>query len=201
MPGVSEVAGIGGFVKQYQVDINPDTLLAYHLPLDHVIAAIRQSNNDVGGRVVEYTGREYMVRGLGYIKRVSDLQRVVVGTNGDGTPLYLRDVADVHLGPDMRRGIADLNGEGDVVGGIVVVRYGENILDVINRVKQKIAQIKSSLPEGVELVPIYDRSDLILRSIATLKEKLLEEMIIVSIVSLIFGAMIDGANRDDRKCP
>ena len=188
-------------MKQYQVDINPDTLLAYHLPLDHVIAAIRQSNNDVGGRVVEYTGREYMVRGLGYIKRVSDLQRVVVGTNGDGTPLYLRDVADVHLGPDMRRGIADLNGEGDVVGGIVVVRYGENILDVINRVKQKIAQIKSSLPEGVELVPIYDRSDLILRSIATLKEKLLEEMIIVSIVSLIFGAMIDGANRDDRKCP
>lgn len=186
VPGVSEVASVGGFVKQYQVNINPDSLLAYHLSLDQVIAAIRRNNNDVGGRVVEYTGREYMVRGLGYIKDVSDLQKVVVGTNGDGTPLYLRNVADVHLGPDERRGIADFNGEGDVVGGIVVVRYGENTLDVINRVKQKIAQIKSALPPGVELVPVYDRSDLILRSIATLKEKLLEEMIIVSIVSLIF---------------
>ncbi len=186
VPGVSEVASVGGFVKQYQVDINPDTLLAYHLPLNHVIAAIRRSNNDVGGRVVEYTGREYMVRGLGYIKHVADLQKVVVGTNGDGTPIFLRDVADVHLGPDMRRGAADLNGQGDVVGGVVVVRYGENALAVINRVKQKIAQIKSALPKGVELVPVYDRSDLILRSIATLKEKLLEEIIIVSLVSLFF---------------
>ncbi|MFP5207752.1 MAG: efflux RND transporter permease subunit [Acidobacteriota bacterium] len=186
VPGVSEVAGIGGFVKQYQVDINPDTLLAYHLAINRVIEAIRQSNNDVGGRVVEYTGREYMVRGLGYIKSVADLQKVVVGTNGDGTPIYLRDVADVHLGPDMRRGLAELNGEGQVAAGIVVARYGENALALIGRVKQKIAQIASSLPKGVSIVPVYDRSELILRSIATLREKLIEEMIIVSIVCLIF---------------
>ena len=128
VPGVSEVASVGGFVKQYQVDINPDTLLAYHLPINQVIDAIRHSNNDVGGRVVEYTGREYMVRGLGYIKSVADLQKVVVGTNGNGTPIYLGDVADVHLGPDIRRGMADLNGEGQVAGGIVVARYGENAL-------------------------------------------------------------------------
>jgi Cu(I)/Ag(I) efflux system membrane protein CusA/SilA len=186
VPGVSEVASVGGFVKQYQVDINPDTLLAYHLPINHVIAAIRRSNNDVGGRVVEYTGREYMVRGLGYIKSVADLQKVVVGTNGDGTPIYLRDVADVHLGPDIRRGEADLNGEGQVVGGIVIARYGENALALINRVKAKIEQIKSALPKGVSIVPVYDRSKLILESIATLREKLIEEMIIVSIVCLIF---------------
>ena len=124
VPGVSEVASVGGFVKQYQVDINPDTLLAYHLPINKVIDAIRRSNNDVGGRVVEYTGREYMVRGLGYIQSVPELQKVVVGTNGDGTPIYLRNVADVHLGPDIRRGTADLNGQGNVAGGIVVTRYG-----------------------------------------------------------------------------
>src|SRR5579875_2179670 len=186
VPGVSEVASVGGFVKQYQVDINPDTLLAYHLPINKVVAAIRRSNNDVGGRVVEYTGREYMVRGLGYLQNVAALQQVAVGTNGDGTPIYLRDIADVHLGPDIRRGMAELNGEGQVVGGIVVVRYGENALAVINRVKQKIAQIKSALPPGVELVPVYDRSDLILRAIDTLKHKLLEEMIIVSLVCIVF---------------
>ncbi len=186
VPGVSEVASVGGFVKEYQVDINPDTLLAYHLPINRVIDAIRKNNNDVGGRVVEYTGREYMVRGLGYIRSVADLQKVVVGTNGDGTPIYLRDVADVHLGPDMRRGMADLNGEGQVVGGIVIARFRENALAVIDRVKQKIAQIQSSLPKGVSMVPVYDRSTLILKSIATLREKLIEEMIIVSIVCLIF---------------
>ena len=186
VPGVSEVASVGGFVKQYQVDINPDTLLAYHLPINQVIGAIRRSNNDVGGRVVEYTGREYMVRGLGYIKSVADLQKVVVGTNGDGTPIYLSDVANVHLGPDMRRGMADLNGQGQVAGGIVVARYGENALALIRRVKDKIAQIRSSLPKGVDIVPVYDRSELIVRSIATLREKLIEEIVIVSIVCLIF---------------
>lgn len=186
VPGVSEVASVGGFVKQYQVDLNPDTLLAYHIPIKKVINAIRRSNNDVGGRVVEYTGHEYMVRGMGYIHTVADLKKVVVGTNGDGTPIYLRDVADVHLGPDIRRGEADLNGEGQVVGGIVIARYGENALAVINRVKQKIAQIKNSLPRGVQIVPVYDRSKLILSSIATLREKLIEEMVIVSIVCLIF---------------
>jgi Cu(I)/Ag(I) efflux system membrane protein CusA/SilA len=186
VPGVSEVASVGGYVKQYQVDLDPDTLLAYHLPINRVIDAIRRSNNDVGGRVVEYTGREYMVRGLGYIKKISDIEDIAVGTNEKGTPIYVRDIANVHLGPDIRRGIADLNGQGEVAGGIVIVRFGENALNVIQRVKHKIEQIKTSLPEGVELVPVYDRSDLILRSIDTLKEKLLEEMIIVSLVCLLF---------------
>jgi Cu(I)/Ag(I) efflux system membrane protein CusA/SilA len=187
VPGVAEVASVGGFVKQYQVEINPDTLLAYHLPINKVIEAIRHSNNDVGGRVVEYTGREYMVRGLGYIKHVLDLKKIVVGTNGDGTPIYLRDVADVHLGPDMRRGLAELNGQAQVAGGIVVVRYGVNTLDVLKLVNEEVAKINNGmLPKGVELVPVYDRSDLIERSVATLKEKLLEEMIIVSLVCLLF---------------
>jgi Cu(I)/Ag(I) efflux system membrane protein CusA/SilA len=186
VPGVSEVASVGGFVKQYQVDLNPNTLLAYNLPVNRVIDAIRRSNNDVGGRVVEFTGREYMVRGLGYIQQASDIEMVPVGTNDRGTPLYVRDVANVHLGPDIRRGVAELNGEGEVVGGIVVVRFGENALTVIERVKAKIEEIKGSLPEGVEIVPVYDRSELILRSIDTLKEKLLEETIIVSLVCLVF---------------
>ncbi|MFQ5813993.1 MAG: efflux RND transporter permease subunit, partial [Anaerolineae bacterium] len=186
VPGVSEVASVGGFVKQYQVDLDPNTLQAYNLPVNRVIDAIRRSNNDVGGRVVEFTGREYMVRGLGYIKQVSDIEMVPVGTNERGTPIYVRDIANVHLGPDIRRGVAELNGEGEVVGGIVVVRFGENALAVINRVKEKIEEIKGSLPEGVELVPVYDRSELILRSIETLKQKLLEEIIIVSLVCLVF---------------
>ena len=177
---------MGGYVRQYQVDLKPDTLLAYHLPINRVIDAIRRSNNDVGGRVVEFTGREYMVRGLGYIKNIADIQNIAVGTNDKGTPIYIRDIANVHLGPDIRRGVADLNGQGQVVGGIVVVRYGENALQVIQRVKQKIAQVKSSLPKGVEIVPVYDRSQLILDSVNTLKEKLLEEMVIVSLVSLLF---------------
>jgi Cu(I)/Ag(I) efflux system membrane protein CusA/SilA len=187
VPGVSEVASVGGFVKQYQVEINPNTLLAYHLPINQVISAIRRSNNDVGGRVVEYTGREYMVRGEGYLKSVADLQKVVVGTNGSGTPIYLRDVADVHLGPDIRRGLADLNGEGQVAGGVVVSRWGVNALDVLKQIKQKVAAINSGmLPKGVQIVPAYDRSDLILRSVATLREKLIEEMFIVSLVCIVF---------------
>jgi Cu(I)/Ag(I) efflux system membrane protein CusA/SilA len=187
VPGVSEVASVGGFVKQYQVDINPSTLLAYHLPINTVIAAIRRSNNDVGGGVVEYTGREYMVRGLGYLQQVEDLQKVVVGTNDGGTPIYLRDVADVHLGPEMRRGFAELNGEGQVAGGVVISRYGVNALGVLKQIKQKVAEINNGgLPKGVQIVPVYDRSDLILRSVSTLKQKLIEEMIIVSLVCLLF---------------
>jgi Cu(I)/Ag(I) efflux system membrane protein CusA/SilA len=187
VPGVSEVASVGGFVKQYQVEINPDTLLAYHLPINQVIGAIRRSNNDVGGRVVEYTGREYMVRGDGYLQSVADLQKIAVGTNGNGTPIYLRDVADVHLGPDMRRGLADLNGEGQVAGGVVISRWGVNALDVLKQIKQRVAEINSGmLPKGVQIVPAYDRSDLILRSVATLKEKLIEEMVIVSLVCIVF---------------
>lgn len=187
VPGVSEVASVGGFVKQYQVDINPSTLLAYHLPINVVIAAIRRSNNDVGGSVVEYSGREYMVRGLGYLQHVEDLQKVVVGTNEGGTPIYLRDVANVHLGPEMRRGFAELNGEGQVAGGIVISRYGVNALGVLKQIKQKVTEINNGgLPKGVQIVPVYDRSDLIQRSVSTLKEKLVEEMIIVSLVCLLF---------------
>ena len=186
VPGVSEVASVGGFVKQYQVDLDPNRLLAYNLPLNRVIDAIRRSNNDVGGRVVEFSGREYMVRGLGYIRNVADIEEIAVGTNENGTPIYIRDIANVHLGPDIRRGIAELNGEGEVVGGIVVMRFGENALAVIERVKEKIEEIKGSLPEGVVLVPVYDRSELILRSIDNLKEKLLEEIVIVSLVCIVF---------------
>jgi Cu(I)/Ag(I) efflux system membrane protein CusA/SilA len=186
VPGVSEVASVGGFVKQYQVAIDPDKLLGYSLSINKVIDAIRANNNDVGGRVVEFTGREYMVRGLGYIKTIQDIENVAVGANKNGTPIYLRDVAYVQLGPDIRRGVAELNGQGQVVGGVVVVRYGENALAVIERVKQKIAEIRKSLPEGVQLVPVYDRSDLILRSVDNLKHKLLEEMLIVSLVCIVF---------------
>jgi len=186
VPGVAEVAPVGGFVKQYQVLINPSTLQAYNMPINRVIDAIRKNNNDTGGRVVEFTGREYMVRGLGYIKNISDIEQIAVGVSPQGTPVLVRDIGSVQLGPDIRRGVADLNGEGDVVGGIVVVRYGENTLNVIEQVKTKIQEIKTSLPEGVELVPVYDRSDLILRSVDTLKKKLLEEMLIVSLVCLLF---------------
>ncbi len=185
VPGVSEVAGVGGYVKQYQVSIDPDKLSGYGLSINKVIDAIRENNNDVGGRVVEYTGREYMVRGLGYIKTLDDIRKIAVGSK-NGTPVYVGDVANVQLGPDIRRGIAELNGQGQVVGGIVVVRSGENALAVIDRVKSKIAEIKRSLPDGVELVPVYDRSDLIIRSVDNLKHKLIEEMLIVSLVCIVF---------------
>jgi Cu(I)/Ag(I) efflux system membrane protein CusA/SilA len=186
VPGVAEVASVGGFVKQYQVDIDPNKLVTYRVPINRVIQAIRRSNNDVGGRIVELSGREHMVRGLGYIRNISDLEQISLGASSGGAPIYLRDVANIHLGPDIRRGLAEWNGEGQVVGGIVVMRYGENALSVIERVKEKIEEVRSSLPEGVEIVPAYDRSDLILRSIDNLKEKLLEEMLIVSLVCLVF---------------
>jgi Cu(I)/Ag(I) efflux system membrane protein CusA/SilA len=185
VPGVSEVASVGGFVKQYQVTVNPQHLLGYNISINTISEKIRMSNNDVGGRVVEMSGREYMVRGLGYIRNIQDIENIAVGTH-NGTPVYVRDIANVQLGPDIRRGFADLNGEGDVAGGIVVVRFGENALAVIQRVKEKIEQIRSSLPPGVELVPVYDRSQLILESVQTLKDKLIEEIAIVSLVCLIF---------------
>ena len=184
--GVAEVASLGGFVKQYQVNLNPNKLSAYRIPLKMVIDAIRMSNNDVGGRSIELSGAEYMVRGRGYIKSIKDLETVSVGMVERGTPILLRDIAQISLGPDMRRGIAELDGKGEVVGGIVVMRYGENALNVIDRVKKKLKEIEPSLPPGVKIVTTYDRSDLILRSIATLKEKLIEESLIVSAVSLIF---------------
>ncbi|MGD0918313.1 MAG: CusA/CzcA family heavy metal efflux RND transporter [Thermodesulfobacteriota bacterium] len=187
VPGVAEVAPIGGFVKQYQVNIDPNKLSAYNVSIDRVIAAVRAGNNDVGGRLVEFTGLEYMVRGRGYIKKVSDVENIVVGVRSrSGTPILVKDLGMVTLGPDMRRGIAELNGEGEVVGGIVIMRYGENALKVIERVRAKIDELKPSLPTGVEIVTTYDRADLIERAIETLKGTLTEELIIVSIVIMIF---------------
>ena len=187
VPGVAEVAPIGGFVKQYQVNVDPNKLVAYNIPIDRVIAAVRAGNNDVGGRLVEFTGLEYMVRGRGYIKKVSDVENIVVGTSrSGGTPILVKDLGVVTLGPDIRRGIAELNGEGEVVGGIVIMRYGENALKVIERVRAKLEELKSSLPPGVEIVTAYDRADLIERSIETLKGTLIEELAIVSIVIMIF---------------
>ena len=185
VPGVAEVATVGGQVRQYQVTVNPDALAAYKLPLEAVIEAVRKGNNDVGGRLVELSGREYMVRGRGYVKSLADLEKLVLKTE-NGTPITVKDVATVALGPEMRRGIADYNGQGDVVGGIVVMRQGENALNVIDRVKAKLDELKPSLPEGVEVVTTYDRSDLIGRAISTVTDKLIEEMIIVSLIILLF---------------
>jgi Cu(I)/Ag(I) efflux system membrane protein CusA/SilA len=184
--GVAEVATVGGFQKQYQVNVNPNALLAYNIPLTKVVEAVRQSNNEVGARLLEMSGTEYMIRAKGYIKSPQDLENTVIGTDDHGTPVLIKNVADVVLGPDLRRGIADLDGEGDTVGGIIVMRQGENALNVINRVKAKIEEIKPSLPKGVELVTTYDRSELINRAIDTLKHQLIEEMIIVSFVILLF---------------
>ncbi|MEW6247955.1 MAG: CusA/CzcA family heavy metal efflux RND transporter [Nitrospirota bacterium] len=186
VPGVAEVASIGGFVKQYQVQVDPNKLLGYHIPLKKVIEAIRRSNNDVGGRVIEAGEREYMVRGRGYIRSLDDIRHVPLGTDRQGTPITVQDVAHVTIGPDLRRGIAELDGQGETVGGIVVMRYGENALAVIDRVKAKLKEITPSLPKGIKIVPVYDRSDLILRAIATLKEKLIEISFVVSAVSLVF---------------
>jgi Cu(I)/Ag(I) efflux system membrane protein CusA/SilA len=187
VPGVSQVASVGGFVKQYQISIDPNRLSAYNVSLMKVMDAVRKSNNDVEGRVLEMSGVEYMVRGRGYIRNISDLENIAVGTNGAGTPVYLRDVSRVQLGPEIRRGLADLDGKGEVTGGIVVVRFGENVLKVIERVKEKIANdIQPSLPSGVEIVITYDRSDLIHRSINTLKDEIIKLAIAVSVVCIVF---------------
>jgi Cu(I)/Ag(I) efflux system membrane protein CusA/SilA len=187
VPGVAEVAPVGGFVRQYQVNLDPNALLSYKVPIEKVMNAIRESNNDVGGRLVEFSGREYMVRGRGYVKSLGDIENVVVGTNeSTGTPVLVKNLGKVVLGPDIRRGVAELDGEGETVGAIVVMRYGENALKVIDRIKAKLAEIIPGLPKGVELVTTYDRADLINRSIDTLKHTLAEELIIVSLVILIF---------------
>src|SRR3989442_3178180 len=185
VPGVAEIAPVGGHVKQYQVTLDPNKLQAFNLPLNKVIEPIRNSNNEVGGRVVEFTGKEYAVRGRGYIRSLDDIRSLPVGSN-QGIPIYVEDVANVQLGPEMRRGVTELNGEGEVTGGIVVVRYGQNVMDVIKRVKAKLEETKPSLPPGVEVVVTYDRSDLIQRSIDTLRHTLIEELAIVSLVILIF---------------
>ena len=186
VPGVANVATVGGFVKQYQVNVDPNRLLAYDVPLSKVVAAIRRSNNDVGGRVVEFAEAEYMVEGIGYIERVGDIEEIPVGIDGNGTPILVRDVANVHLGPDIRRGLAVLDDQGEAVTGIIEMRYWNNALDVIDRVKRKLEDLKVGLPEGVEIVPIYDRSALIHRSQETLRRKLVEESIVVAVVCVVF---------------
>ncbi len=187
VPGVAEVAPLGGFIRQYQVNLDPNAMLAYNIPVDKVVEAIRESNNDVGGRLVEFSGREFMVRGRGYIRSVRDVENVVVGVNREsGTPILVKHLGTVVLGPDIRRGVAELDGEGEVVGGIVIMRFGENAMKVIERVKAKMKDIEPSLPPGVKIVTTYDRSELIQRSIETLKGTLTEELIIVSLVILIF---------------
>jgi Cu(I)/Ag(I) efflux system membrane protein CusA/SilA len=187
VPGVAEVAPYGGFVKQYQIEIDPNALAAFNIPLDTVVGAVRKSNNDVGGRVVEWTGREYMVRGQGYVSGIADLEQVALGARPDGTPILVRDVARVHIGPEIRRGVADLNGEGDAAAGIVVIRQGVDTSGVIQNVKKVVQdKIQPALPEGVQFVTTYDRSDLIERAIDTLKDKLVEEIVIVSLVCIVF---------------
>jgi len=185
VPGVSEVATIGGFQRQYQVKLDPNRLLALKVPLQTVIDKIRDSNGEVGGRVLEMSGADYMIRGLGYVHSVADLEQISVATN-NGTPVLIRDLGVVSLGPDLREGAAEWNGDGETVGGIVVMRYGQNALTVIDGVKQKLAQIQKTLPRGVEIVAGYDRSGLIQESINTLKRDLLEEAVIVSLVIIVF---------------
>ena len=182
---MAEVAPVGGFVKQYQVDLDPNKLLAYNIPLSEVVQAIKMSNADVGGKVFEIATTEYFVRGRGYIKDPRDIENIVLKVE-NGTPVYIRNVGTVHLGPDIRRGVAELDGKGETVGGIVVMRYGENALTVIDGVKKKLKEIEPSLPEGVKVVPVYDRSELIHRAIDTLREKLIEESIVVALVCIVF---------------
>ena len=174
VPGVSEVASVGGFVKQYQITVDPNKLRAYNMPLSHIGMAVRRSNNDVGGRVLEMAETEFMVRSEGYIQGLEDVKQVALGVDPSGAPISVQDVATVQLGPDIRRGLAELNGEGEVVGGIVIARSGANAYDVIERVKARLAELQPGLPRGVEVVPVYDRTALIDRSISTLQEKLVQ---------------------------
>ncbi len=186
VPGVSEVATVGGFVKQYQITVDPVKLRAYNISISKIRAAVQRSNNDVGGRLIEMSETEFMVRSQGYIQDVEHVKSIALGVDQNGTPILLRDVGTVQRGPDIRRGLAELNGEGEVVGGIIIVRFGANAYDVIERVKEKLDELTQGLPEDVEIMTVYDRSALIERSIATLQEKLLEESIIVALVVIVF---------------
>ena len=186
VPGVAEVASIGGFVKQYQVNLDPNKLAAYDLAVGDVVRAIKASNNDVAGRLLEFAGREYMVRGRGYLTSAADIEAISLGADPRGTPIRVTDVGEVRLGPDIRRGVAELDGRGEVVGGIVIMRYGENALAVIDRVKAKLSEVEDSLPPGVTVVPTYDRSWLIEESIGTLSRTLIEEAVVVSLVIIAF---------------
>ncbi|MFZ2447339.1 MAG: CusA/CzcA family heavy metal efflux RND transporter [Syntrophobacteraceae bacterium] len=193
VPGVAEVAPIGGFEKQYQVNIDPNRLLAYGVSINRVVEAVRGGNNDAGGRLLEFGGTEYMVRGKGYARSIGDFENIVLSASDTGTPIRVKDIGQVELGPDLRRGVADLDGAGEVVSGIVVMRQGQNALDVIERVKRKIREIEPGLPAGLKIVPIYDRSELIKRSIDNLKYTILEVILTVSLVILLFLGHIPSA--------
>jgi Cu(I)/Ag(I) efflux system membrane protein CusA/SilA len=186
VPGVAEVAPLGGFVRQYQVNVDPNKLQSFNMPISKVVEAVRSGNNDVGGRLVEFSGAEYMVRGRGYAQSTGDIGKIVLAKSPGGVPIRISDVGEVTLGPDIRRGVADWNGTGETVAGIVIMRQGENALQVIERIKQKLKDIEGGLPPGVKVVTAYDRSELILRSIENLKHTLTEELIIVAIVIMIF---------------
>lgn len=186
VPGVSEVASIGGFVKQYQVEVDPNKLLSYNIPIQKIKAAIQRSNADVGGRLIEMGETEFMVRGLGYISSLSDIENIAISFDSKGTPILLKDIANIGIGPELRRGILEWNGEGESVGGIVIMRYGENAREVIKRVKIKLKELAKGLPEGVEIVSGYDRSSLIERAVSTLKTKLTEEMMVVALICIVF---------------
>jgi Cu(I)/Ag(I) efflux system membrane protein CusA/SilA len=186
VPGVSEVASVGGYVKQYQVEVDPNKLVSYNISIQKIKKAIKRSNSDVGGKLLEMGETEFMVRGLGYIKSVEDIKKVVVSFDKKGTPILLKDIANIHIGPELRRGILEWNGEGEAVGGVVILRYGENALEVIKKVKEKLKELEKGLPEGVVILPGYDRSALIERAVETLKTKLTEEMIVVAIICIIF---------------
>ena len=188
VPGVAEVATFGGFGKQYQVNVDPNRLQAYGLPISKVVEAIRGGNTETGGRLIEFGGTEYMVRGRGYARSIADFENIAVAASENGTPIRVKDIGRVTLGPDIRRGASDLDGTGEVVSGIVVMRQGQNALDVIQRVKAKIREIEPGLPAGVKIVPVYDRSDLILRAISNLKYTLAEVILTVAAVVLLFSA-------------
>jgi Cu(I)/Ag(I) efflux system membrane protein CusA/SilA len=184
--GVSEVASIGGYVKQYQIEVDPNALLAFNIPLSKVKKAIQRSNNDVGGRLIEMAETEYMVRGLGYIQSLDDLNHIPLGVNKNGTPIRLQDVAHVHIGAELRRGVAELDGEGEAVGGVIIMRFGENAQATINSVKEKLEELKRGLPEGIEIITVYDRDDLISSAVNTLNAALIQELVIVSIIVALF---------------
>jgi Cu(I)/Ag(I) efflux system membrane protein CusA/SilA len=188
VPGVAEVASVGGFVKQYQVEVDPNALMAFGIPLSKIKQAIQRSNNDVGGRLLEISETEYMVRGLGYIRSLQDLGSIPLAADPGGTPIRLQDVARIQIGPELRRGLVDLDGDGEVVGGIVVMRYGENARATIDGVRQRLDELRAGLPEGVEIVTVYDRGDLIDRAVDSLSRSLLIEILIVSLVVIVFLA-------------
>ncbi|MGZ3391932.1 MAG: efflux RND transporter permease subunit, partial [Isosphaeraceae bacterium] len=186
VPGVAEVAPIGGFGKQYQVNVDPNRLQAYGISINRVVDAVRGGSREVGGRLIEFGGTEYMIRGRGYARSIQDFENIVLSVSDDGTPIRIRDVGQVVQGPDLRRGVTDLDGEGEAVSGIVIMRHGQNALEVIERVKAKLAEVEPGLPPGVKVLPVYDRSDLILRSIDNLKSTIAEVILTVVVVILLF---------------